>query len=69
MDEPLSSLFGKADTLRRQIDDGSVEDTQVRILIRDTDVVDCPARVYRHVRPLQSACRTASSLQRQRKYR
>ena len=32
MDESLSSLFAKADTLRRQIDDGSVEGTQVQIL-------------------------------------
>jgi hypothetical protein len=33
MDESLSSMFAKADTLRREIDDGSVEDTQVTILI------------------------------------
>jgi hypothetical protein len=36
MDESLSSLFAKADTLRRQIDNGSVEDTQVKILIMES---------------------------------
>jgi hypothetical protein len=46
MDESLSASFAKADSLRRQIEDGTAEDTQVRSLNHVADIVDCSASVY-----------------------
>ena len=45
MDESLSSSFGKADSLRRQIEDGSAEDSQVTMsmasLTLQTSLQEC----------------------------
>lgn len=63
MDESLSSLFAKADSLRRQIDDGTVEDTQVQILKWRTKSIDKPSGMHYDVRAMRTTRRAARSVQ------